>query len=213
MSQTLYSEVPGPHPDGHGYPETTLNNYFHHFQQLLFQQHIQKVIPWDSPWSGPRPCSLRYLDITQMVMDIQKELKTMIFIIPNKFCFNNIAKKSFLGTPLGQVPDHAVRGAGTSPRWSWTFPNDLKQLLSSFPTTFVSTTLPKSHSLGLPLVRFQPLQSEAAGPFPNGHGLFAAIQGWSVGQELSFDTLTLSPVPKLTEFHLFFFLLLTQIII
>ena len=80
----------------------------------------------------------------------------------------------------------------------------LKQLFLSYPTTFVSTTMPKSHSLGLPLVRFQPLQSEAAGLRPDGHGLFAAILGRSVGQELSFDTLTLSLVSKLTEFHLFF---------
>ena len=145
------------------------------------------------------------LDLTQMFMDIQKQLKTTTFIIPNNFCFNKIAKKSFPGTPLGQVPDLAVWGGWTSPRWSWTSRNNLKQLLSSSPTTFVSTTLPKSHSLGLPLVRFQPLQSEAAGPRPDGHGLFAAILGWSVGQELSFDTLTLSLVSKLTEFLLFSF--------
>ena len=49
------------------------------------------------------------------------------------------------------------------------------------------------------------MQSEAAGPRPDGHGLFAAIPGWSVGQELSFDTLTLSLVSKLTKFHLFSF--------
>ena len=60
--------------------------------------------------------------------------------------------------------------------------------------------------MGLPLVRPQTLQSEAAGPRPDGHGLFAAILGWSVGQELSFDTLTLSLVSKLTKFQLFLFL-------
>ena len=58
----------------------------------------------------------------------------------------------------------------SSKRESWTSRNNLKQLLSSFPTTFVSTTLPKSHSLGLPLVRSQTLQSEVPGPHPDGHG-------------------------------------------
>ena len=169
-SRTLQSEVPGPHPDGHGHPETTSNICFYH---------------------------------------------------PNNFCFNNIAKKSFPGTPLGQVPDLAVRGAWTSPRWSWTYRNNLKQLLSSSPTTFASTTLPKnhflghtgvdvlllavrcpwtsprwswtsrnnfkylfsstltafvpttlpnSHSLGIPLVRSQTLQSKVPGPHPDVHG-------------------------------------------
>ena len=187
-----------------------------------------------------------------------KQIPITIFILLDNFYFNNIAKKSFPGTKLGHVPDLVLRGTWTSPRcswmsgnnlkslfiwplitfvfttlpkshslglplvrsqtlqsevtgphpdghWSWTSRNNLKQLLSSSPTTFVSTTLPKSHSLWLPLVRFQPLQSEAAGPRPDGHGLFAAILGWSVGQELSFDTLTLSLVSKLTKFLLFFF--------
>ena len=48
------------------------------------------------------------LDLTQMVMDIQKQVKMTIFIMPNNFCFNNIAKKSFPGTPLGQDPDLVV---------------------------------------------------------------------------------------------------------
>ena len=88
------------------------NNFF-------FGNHCQNVISWGSPWSGPRPS--RWLDLTQMVLDIQKQLHVTIFFIPNNFCFNNIAKKSFPGTPLGQVPDLAVRGRWTSPRWSWTF--------------------------------------------------------------------------------------------
>ena len=107
---------------------------------LVSSQTLQSEV------TGPHPES-------QMVMDIRKQLKTTTFIIPNNFCFNNIAKKSFLGTPPGQVPDLAVWGGWTSPRCSWTSGNNLKQLLSSSPTTFVSTTLPKSHSLGLPLVR------------------------------------------------------------
>ena len=62
----------GPGPDSHVYPVSTKNNSFHHPQQLLFQQHFQKVITCDSPWSGPRPCSPRWLDLTQMVMDIRQ---------------------------------------------------------------------------------------------------------------------------------------------
>jgi len=34
-----------------------------------------------------------------------------IFIIPNSFCFNTIAKKSFRGSPLGQV----VKYQGVAP--------------------------------------------------------------------------------------------------
>ena len=34
----------------------------------------------------------------------------------------------------------------------------------------ILTTLPKSHSLGLPLDRSQTLQSEVPGPHPDGHG-------------------------------------------
>ena len=37
------------------------------------------------------------------------------------FCFNNIAKKSFPGTPPGLVSDLAIRGCWTSHRWSRTF--------------------------------------------------------------------------------------------
>ena len=59
------------------------------------------------------PGSLRHKDVTQMVMDIRNQLHKPIFIIPNNFCFNNIPKKSFPGTPLGQVPDLAVRGRWT----------------------------------------------------------------------------------------------------
>ena len=71
---------------------------------------------------------------------------------PNNFCFYNIAKKSFPGTPLGQVPDLAVQGAWTSPRWSWTSGDNFKPLFSSSTLTSVSTKLSKSHSLGHPLV-------------------------------------------------------------
>ena len=43
------------------------------------------------------------LDLTQMVMDIYKQLIITIFIIPNNFCFN-IPEKSFPWTPKGQCP-------------------------------------------------------------------------------------------------------------
>ena len=35
------------------------------------------------------------LDFSQMVMDIQIPLQISIFMKPNNFCFNKIAKKSF----------------------------------------------------------------------------------------------------------------------
>ena len=150
--------------------ETWKQNCVYHPIKLLFQQCGKIVIPWESPLSMYYSWESKGLDPAQIVLDIQYQLKITAFIIPNNFCFNNIAKKSFPGTPLGQVPDLAVRGAWTSPRWSWTSRKNLKQLFLSSPTTFVSTTLPKSHSLGLPLVRSQTLQSEVPGPHPDGHG-------------------------------------------
>ena len=50
-----------------------------------------------------------------MVMDIQTQVKTTIFIIPNNFCLNNIAGKSFPGTPRGHALLLAVRGSGPHP--------------------------------------------------------------------------------------------------
>ena len=55
------------------------------------------------------------LDLTQMVIDVRKALKITIFIIPNNFCFNNIAKKLFPGTPRGHALLLAVRGSGPHP--------------------------------------------------------------------------------------------------
>ena len=139
----------GPGPDSHGYPVSTKNNCFHHPQQLLFQQHCQKVIPWDSPWSGPRPCSPRWLDLNQMVMDIQKQLKTTTFIIPNNFCFNNIAKKSFPVTPLGQVLDLAVQGV-----WTQMVMDIRKQLKTTtfiIPNNFCFNNIAKKSFPGTPL--------------------------------------------------------------
>ena len=81
----------GLHPDGHGHQETTKINLFYHTQQLLLHQNYQKVIPWDTPGSMPYSWVSEVLDFTQMVMDIRKQLRLTIFIIPNSFCFNNIA--------------------------------------------------------------------------------------------------------------------------
>ncbi len=100
------------------------------------------------PYSWPS----EVLDLTQMVMDIRKQLKITVFIIPYNFFFINISKKAFLG---------------------------------------------------LLLVWSQTLESESAGPHPDGQGPFATILGSSVEQELSVDTLTLSLVAKLTNLHIF----------
>ena len=123
------------------------------------------------PTCNAARCSLRehwYKYIPKNLPQVsQKQIP--IFILLDNFYFNNIAKKSFPGTKLGLVPDLVLRGTWTSPRCSWMSGNNLKSLFIWPLITFVSTTLPKSHSLGLSLVRFQSLQSEAAGPRPDGH--------------------------------------------
>ena len=48
------------------------------------------------PYSWPS----EVLDLTQMVMDVWKQLKITVFIIPYNFCFINISKKAFLGLLL-----------------------------------------------------------------------------------------------------------------
>ena len=63
------------------------------------------------------------LDLTQMVIDVRKALKITIFIIPNNFCFNNIAKKLFPGTPRGHALLLAVRGSGPQPDGHGQMPN------------------------------------------------------------------------------------------
>ena len=50
------------------------STYFYHTQQLLFQELYQKVIPLDTPKSMPYSWVSKALDLTQMVMDIQKHL-------------------------------------------------------------------------------------------------------------------------------------------
>ena len=55
------------------------------------------------------------MDLTQMVVDIQKQLKTTVFIITHNFCYNNIVKKPSPGTPLEDALVLTVRGAGPHP--------------------------------------------------------------------------------------------------
>ena len=86
----------------------------------MFQQHFQRVISWDSPGWMPYSLGSEALDLAQMVKDIRKQLKSTYFIIPNNFCFKNISKKSFPGTPWGQWLTHGCPMLWTSPRWSWT---------------------------------------------------------------------------------------------
>ena len=69
--------------------------------------------------------------MAQMIMDIWNQLKITAFIIPNSFCFKNIAK---------------------------------------------------SHSLGLSIVRYQTLDSEASGLCPDGHGQMQTPFSASGGQ-------------------------------
>ena len=51
------------------------------------------------------------LGLTQMVMDIWKQLKSTYFIIPNNFCFNNFSKKSIPGDARAQVLQEPVGGS------------------------------------------------------------------------------------------------------
>ena len=103
---------------------TSGNNWidlFYHTQQNVFQQCNQKLFPGDTLGSMSYTWVSEGLDLTQIVMDIQKQLKTTIIIIPNNICFNNITKKSFPVTPQVQCPTPWSRRLWTSPRWSWMF--------------------------------------------------------------------------------------------
>ena len=86
----------------------------------MLQQYCQKVIPWDTPWSMPYSWLSEGLDLTQMVLDIRKQLKITDFILPHNFFSNNIAKKPFPGTPLVQCTTPGCQRGWTSPRLSWT---------------------------------------------------------------------------------------------
>ena len=110
------------------------------------------------------------LDLTQIVMDIRKQLNLTYLIIPNNFCLKNISKKAFPGTARVQCFTPGCLRLWTSPRWSWTSRNNLKSLFSSYLTTFVSTNLPKNHSLGEPGFNALLLGVRGSGHHPDGHG-------------------------------------------
>ena len=69
-----------------------------------------------------------------------------------------------------RCPTPGCQRCWTSPRWSWTSGNNLKQLFSSSTITSVTTILSKSHSLGHPLVNVLLLAVGCAGPHPDVHG-------------------------------------------
>jgi len=102
-------------------------------QQLLFQASIYHM---------PH-CQKNYLRYP-------KTTSNNCFHNPQQLWFQQYFQRIISWDHLCQVPDLGVRGGWTSPRRSWTSRNNFKYLFSSFLTTFVSTTLPKRHSLGLP---------------------------------------------------------------
>ena len=71
---------------------------------FCFNNIAKKSFPGTHRGQCPTPGSPRHLDFTQMVLDIHKQLQILILIIPNNFCYNNNAKKSFPGTHRGQRP-------------------------------------------------------------------------------------------------------------
>ena len=97
------SLVSGPHPDGPSCPEKVEINPPKHSQQLLCQQFCRKTHSWGRPCSWPTPGNLWCLDLTKMVLAVRKKLKSTHLNIPNNFCFNNFAKKSFPGDVRAQV--------------------------------------------------------------------------------------------------------------
>ena len=111
------------HPDGHGHAETSKINLFYHTRQLLFLRHSLKVISWDTSGSLPYTWVSTVLDLTQMVMDIWKQLKSTYFIIPNNF-FSTTSPKSYsLGHPGVNALLLVVRGSGPCPDGHGIFPH------------------------------------------------------------------------------------------
>ena len=56
--------------------------------------------------SGPHPGGHVHQETTELTY----------FITPNKMCFNNVTKNSFLGTPWGQCPTPGCPRVWTSPK-------------------------------------------------------------------------------------------------
>ena len=65
----------------------------------MFPQHFHKVIPWDSLGSMPYIWVSEALDLTQMVMDIQKQLEINIIIYLTTFVSTKLPKSHSLGHP------------------------------------------------------------------------------------------------------------------
>ena len=55
------------------------------------------------------------LDLTQMVLEVRKNLKPTQFFIPNSFCLYNFAQKSISWVVLALVLLLTVLGAGPGP--------------------------------------------------------------------------------------------------
>jgi len=93
---------------------------------------------------------LSYATLPKNYLRYPKTTSNNCFHNPQQLWFQQYFQRIISWDHLCQVPDLGVRGGWTSPRRSWTSRNNFKYLFSSFLTTFVSTTLPKRHSLGLP---------------------------------------------------------------
>ena len=71
------------------------------------------------------------LDLTQMVMAIRKQLKLTSFIIPNNYCFNNLAQK---------INPRLPRGSPWSLPYSWESEVlDLAQMVMAIPIQHIMT--------------------------------------------------------------------------
>ena len=93
------------------------------------------------------------LDLTQMVLCVRKHLRATHFTLLNNFCFNNTTQKSSPGGCPCSQPTTGCLWPWAWPRWSWMSRNMWKLPSFKYWTTFVPTTLPKTHFLGMPGIR------------------------------------------------------------
>ena len=108
----------------------------------------KKSFPGTHRGQCPTPGSPRYLDFTQMVLNIRKQLQIPILFIPNYYCFNNIAKNSFPGTHRGQFPTPGIQRHLDFTQMVLDVRKQLQIPILFIPNYFFSTTLPKNQSLG-----------------------------------------------------------------